>query len=270
MARLDSLIPVLSETARYQREAFQSAKLTFDAKGVNDFVSEVDRASQRMVIEAILKSDPGAGYLAEEAGGDRQPAGCDRWYVIDPLDGTGNFKSRIPIWAISVALIEQDTLTEGVIVDVPSNRIFTSWQAVRPPHPVDRLSEVQMYALDSSFENRRYDLVATAKRRQVGATVLANLLLTQPAFMGRASLDFALMGNSAFWDVAGAAAFLRQIDGAFLVEVEGRVHDLLREPLSALMPEGLTAFRKYRLHYVASASRILAQSVVDAGYLQRS
>lgn len=267
MAILSELIPALRDVSRYQREAFQSAELDFDTKGVNDFVSEVDRRSQKTILAALRNLDPGAGILAEEEGDDRRPDGMDRWYVIDPLDGTGNFRARIPIWAIGVGLFENGIPVEGVVVDSYSGRVWSSWDATPPERPASRLIDAQMWALDSAFENRSYPEVMTAKRRQIGATVLALLLLTQPGFEGRASLDFALMGNSSLWDIAGPAAFLRQIGGTLLVDTGQRLHDLTREPLDRLAPGGLTLLRKRKLRYVASASPELARSVAGAGYL---
>jgi len=258
---------VLQEVRRYQYDAFHAAQLDFDAKGVNDFVSEVDRRSQETILQALTAMDPQAGILAEEDGGDRRPEGTDRWYVIDPLDGTGNFRARIPIWAIGVGLFENGLPTEGAIVDSYSGRVWSSWEAVAPEHPVNQLSDVQMWTLDSAYESRAYPEVASAKRRQIGATVLALLLLTQSGFEGRASLDYALMGNSSLWDIAAPAAFLRQVGGALWIEEQGRLHDLTREPFDALAPQGPGAFRKRKLRYVASASPELARAVIDAGYL---
>jgi len=268
--RLTPLIPLLQETARFQREAFASGEIDFDTKGVNNFVSDVDRTSQRMILQAIREHDPQAGILAEEDGGDQPPSGSNRWYVVDPLDGTGNFKARIPIWGISVGMIENDALVEGVIVDSHSGQVWTSWEAKPLPQLATQLDQVEVYALDSVTENRFYPEIARAKRRQIGATVLADLLLTQPAFEGRASVDFALMGNSALWDIAGPAAFLRQVGGIFLVDTGAGLHDLTREPISALCPDGLGSWRHKKLHYVASASPELAQAVIDAGYMPKA
>jgi fructose-1,6-bisphosphatase/inositol monophosphatase family enzyme len=267
MPRLSELVPVLQDVSRYQREAFHAAKLDFDSKGVNDFVSEVDRRSQQMILNALADVDPKAGILTEEEGGDQLPEGTDRWYIIDPLDGTGNFRARIPIWAIGVGLFEHGLPAEGVIVDSSSGRVWRSWEAKAPEHPARELTNVQMWALDSAYENRAYPEVALAKRRQIGATVLAVHLLTQPGFSGRASLDYALMGNNSLWDIAAPAAFLRQIGGVLLIDLDGQLHDLTREPLDALNTPGASAFRKRKLRYVASASPELAREVIEAGYL---
>ncbi|MCA9750807.1 MAG: inositol monophosphatase, partial [Gemmatimonadetes bacterium] len=59
--------------------------LTVKEKSANDFVSEVDREAERLIIETIRRSYPGHGFLGEESG---RHAGDESVWIIDPLDGT--------------------------------------------------------------------------------------------------------------------------------------------------------------------------------------
>src|SRR5438874_125930 len=65
-----------------------------------DMVSEMDRASETLIVEGILAARPDDAVLGEE-GGARDGTSGVRW-VIDPLDGTTNYLYRHPIWAVSV------------------------------------------------------------------------------------------------------------------------------------------------------------------------
>ena len=60
-------------------------------KAENDYVTDMDRASERMIVSALRERFPEDGFLGEEYGasGDR-----DGVWVIDPIDGTTNFMLR--------------------------------------------------------------------------------------------------------------------------------------------------------------------------------
>jgi myo-inositol-1(or 4)-monophosphatase len=76
-------------------------RLDVRAKGQNDFVSEIDTAAERDIIETVRKHYPNHSFLAEESG----PSGEDNEFVwiIDPLDGTTNFLHGFPQFAVATA-----------------------------------------------------------------------------------------------------------------------------------------------------------------------
>ena len=77
--------------------------LKVSSKQPNDFVTEVDKAAEKAIIETLQEAYPGYGILAEESG---LSAGQDSEYqwIIDPLDGTTNFIHGMPQYAVSIAL----------------------------------------------------------------------------------------------------------------------------------------------------------------------
>jgi myo-inositol-1(or 4)-monophosphatase len=82
-----------------------------------DVVTEMDRASERLLVERILAARPDDGILGEE-GSDRATRSGVRW-VIDPIDGTVNYLYGLPGWAVSVGVEVDGAPTVGVVV-VPS------------------------------------------------------------------------------------------------------------------------------------------------------
>ena len=76
-------------------------KVEVQEKQANDFVTEVDRASEQIIINAIKKAYPDHAILAEESGNH---AGNDYLWIIDPLDGTTNYLHGFPQFSISIAL----------------------------------------------------------------------------------------------------------------------------------------------------------------------
>jgi myo-inositol-1(or 4)-monophosphatase len=92
-------------------------------KAVNDFVSEVDREAEQVVISTLHEAYPGHAILAEESGASGQSE--YRW-VIDPLDGTTNFLHGFPQYAVSIALEHRGLVTQAVIYDPARNDLFTA------------------------------------------------------------------------------------------------------------------------------------------------
>jgi len=97
--------------------------LTVTAKGRNDFVSEVDRRAEQIIIDTIRKAYPAHGILAEESGAQR---GGEHVWVIDPLDGTTNFLHGFPQYAVSIALKHRDRLEQAVVYDPLRQELFTA------------------------------------------------------------------------------------------------------------------------------------------------
>jgi len=100
--------------------------LTVTTKGPKDFVSEVDRAAEAVIVETIHSVYPDHAILAEEGTGrDRNPDAEHVW-IIDPLDGTTNFLHGFPQYCVSIALAHKGVVTQGVIFDPIRNDLFTA------------------------------------------------------------------------------------------------------------------------------------------------
>jgi len=86
------------------------------AKGVNNFVTEVDVRAEQDIIQQLRKAYPEHGILGEESGftGDPDAEYC---WVIDPLDGTTNFIRGIPHYGVSIACLRRGKPEHAVIID---------------------------------------------------------------------------------------------------------------------------------------------------------
>ncbi|NHC46185.1 inositol monophosphatase [Motilibacter sp. K478] len=78
-----------------------------------DPVTEMDRASERLVVQTVLARRPGDGFFGEE-GADRPGTSGVVW-VIDPIDGTVNYLYDHPFWAVSVAAEHAGEAVVGVV-----------------------------------------------------------------------------------------------------------------------------------------------------------
>jgi len=97
--------------------------LTVTKKSHADYVSEVDRAAERIIIEALKEAYPNHAILAEESGAQGE---SEYIWIIDPLDGTTNFLHGVPQYAVSIALQHNGVLTQAVVYDPTKNDLFTA------------------------------------------------------------------------------------------------------------------------------------------------
>ncbi len=105
----------------------QVDRINVEEKGAHDFVTEVDRASERAILAALKKTYPTHGFLAEESGLEPgKGEGADWLWVIDPLDGTTNFIHGLPHFAISIAVKHKGVVEHGVIFDPMRQEEFTA------------------------------------------------------------------------------------------------------------------------------------------------
>ena len=99
--------------------------LKIRSKTYNDFVSEVDHAAERAIIETLLDAYPNHSILAEESG-ITTGLDAENVWIIDPLDGTTNFLHGFPQYCISIALMQRGQITQAVVYDPNRNDLFTA------------------------------------------------------------------------------------------------------------------------------------------------
>ncbi len=107
-----------------ERKGFQVSMI--ESKGLHDLVSYVDKESEKQIIEQLTKLLPESGFIAEE--GTSTKKGERYNWVIDPLDGTTNFIQGVPIYAVSIGLLDYDELVLGVVYEVCLDECFYAWK----------------------------------------------------------------------------------------------------------------------------------------------
>ena len=108
------------------RAALDVEALRISQKQVNDFVTEVDQASEAIIIETLMTAYPGHGILAEESGSQHGARDSDYVWIIDPLDGTTNFIHGFPFYCVSIALAVKGKIEHAVVYDPTRNDLFTA------------------------------------------------------------------------------------------------------------------------------------------------
>ena len=108
------------------RAALDVESVRISQKQVNDFVTEVDHASEAIIIETLLTAYPDHGIWAEESGKTHGAKNAESVWIIDPLDGTTNFIHGFPVYCVSIALAVRGKVEQAVIYDPSRNDLFTA------------------------------------------------------------------------------------------------------------------------------------------------
>ncbi len=130
-ANLHPMLNVAVKAARaagaiINRAALDVESVRISQKQVNDFVTEVDHASEQAIIETLLTAYPGHAIWAEESGKVHGSQGSDFVWIIDPLDGTTNFIHGFPVYCVSIGLSVKGKIEQAVIYDPSRNDLFTA------------------------------------------------------------------------------------------------------------------------------------------------
>lgn len=107
----------------YQKSRFASS-LNIEMKGDKNLVTEVDKESERLIVEHLLSRFPGHDIVAEE--GDYPQGGSPFRWVIDPVDGTTNYAHGYPWFCSSIGLELEGELVAGVIYNPVYDELFTA------------------------------------------------------------------------------------------------------------------------------------------------
>ena len=191
-----------------------------------DYVTEVDVASEQAITQTLRAADPSIPILAEEGG--RSGDLGDRYWVVDPLDGTTNFVHGFPAVGVSVALVINGSPTVGAVhapflgTTYSAQAGHGAWLTRADRAPVRlRVSEREAprAVVGTGFPFRRAALLPRYLRAFSGALERFEDL-RRP---GAASLDLAWTAEGVFdgffelalapWDVAAGGLLIREAGG---------------------------------------------------------
>jgi myo-inositol-1(or 4)-monophosphatase len=212
---------------RQQLELLQAKDI--ELKEDHNFVTYVDRTSEEMLVKELSRILPGSGFIAEE--NDYGKSNSELKWIIDPLDGTTNFVHGVPLFAISIALMEGDSVIAGVVHEVNRNESFYSWQGdkaylngkeirvssantLKDSLLVTGFPYVRDHILDNYVDLFKSFLQHTQDLRRLGSAATDLAYVAAGRFEGFYEISL----NA--WDVA-AGSFLVQQAGGKVTDFEG-------------------------------------------------
>ena len=214
---------VVKSAAAYVRKKHEDRQgLVIEEKGRQNFVTEVDKKAEEILVSGLSELLPEAGFIAEEDGSRKREERYN--WVIDPLDGTTNFIHGVPLYAISIGLLDRKEVVAAVVFEINQHECFYAWKdggTFLNGHPV-RVSDKA--TLSES-------LVATGfpytdfSRLDSYTNVFIHLMQNTHGLrrLGSAAIDLAYVACGRFecfyeyglnpWDVAGGSLLVTEGDG---------------------------------------------------------
>lgn len=205
--------------------ALQQTQLEVKNKANNDIVTVADLRADEILKHALLGAFPEDGWLSEETVDDAERLLRRRVWIVDPIDGTREYATGIPEYALSVALVEKGVPVLAVVYNPATNELFYAIKGVGAwlndmKIVCEPMSNEKMRLLASRSEYRRGEWARfeqDCEVVQVGSIAYKLALLAA----GRAHATFSL-GPKSEWDIAA---------GVLLVlESGGQVSDKGRQP----------------------------------------
>jgi histidinol-phosphatase len=206
---------------------YRALDLKITTKPDNTPVTDADRAVEETIRTAIAAKYPADEIVGEEFGDSRQPSdSLNRYWVIDPIDGTKNFLRGVPTWATLIALVVDGQVVVSV---VSSPALYRRWYATRgngayllensaPPRPLN-VSGVQTIA-DASIAYS--DFQGWGNRRNAFETLLDSAWRTRGVgdfwshmLVAEGAVDAAIEPSLALWDMAALDLILTEAGGRF-------------------------------------------------------
>ena len=234
---------------------FLAADLAVEAKPDRTWVTEADRAAEIALRQVIQASRPGHAVVGEELGAEGD--GPWRW-VLDPIDGTGNYVRGVPVFATLIALQHEG---EGVVGVVSAPALQRRWWAARgegafAAHGDDVRAIRVSGVADLAQAHLAYDDVPEFEAQGMGDAFLALLRrcwrtrgfgdFWAHVLVAEGAVDVAVEPVVALWDLAPLQVIVEEAGGRFTdlagrptpeggsaVSTNGLLHD---EVLAALRP----------------------------------
>lgn len=231
-----------------------------------DLLTKADTASEARLVDTISRNFPGDVILAEEAsaqpGSEEDPGERFLW-ILDPIDGTTNFANRLPVWAVSIGLMQNSELLGGIVY-APAMGLH--YRAIKGAGATCNGSPIRVNRKKCLGEG----IIATgfpydrAERAGPICRALENMLREAGGIrrLGAASLDFCFLADGRYagyyemglkpWDYAAGSLIAR--------EACATVTDFHGNALNIFCSQGVVATNGHIHEELLQATRPLANA----------
>lgn len=226
----EKTIDVARKAGKYITEQLNKvAQDEIQQKGHHNYVTYVDKSAEEIIVEALSVLLPGSGFITEEntAGHKDQQF---KW-IIDPLDGTTNFIHKVPVFCVSIALMEDDKIVIGVVYEINLDECFYAWKGGKAMLNEKEISVSPIRDFDNSLLATGFPYYDYGKLEEY-VIVFKHFMKHTAGLrrLGSAAADLAYVACGRFegfyeyglnsWDVA-AGAFIVQMAGGVVTDFSG-------------------------------------------------
>ncbi|TMG92982.1 MAG: 3'(2'),5'-bisphosphate nucleotidase CysQ [Betaproteobacteria bacterium] len=220
---LDRIIPIARAAGTIVMEVY-ATEFKVEGKGDASPVTEADHRAEALVLPALARITPGLQVVSEEAASaGRIPVVAERFWLVDPLDGTREFVNRNGEFTVNIALVERDTPVLGVVLAPASGRLFAGAAGAgafvedesgrRQAITCRRIPATGLTVVSSRSHGDLAALDAFLTGRVVASHVTAGSSLKFCLVAGGQADLYPRFGRTMEWDTAAGHAILRAAGG---------------------------------------------------------
>jgi len=226
---LEVAIKAAKEAGEILKENFRKANLISLKEG-GSWVTELDKLSEGKIISIVKENFPTHSINAEESGLTKKDS--EYLWLIDPLDGTTNYATRIPFFVVSIGLAKNKEVVLGVVYDPIHDNLYTAEKGngARLDELTTKISntdELQRsmigYARPTKVKERFVEVFSKVELAARTPKILGSIAL-ELCYTAVGNLDAAICLSPHPWDFAAGALIVE--------EAGGRVTDLEGKPWS--------------------------------------
>lgn len=227
----DEIVEVLYRAGESIIEIYNSGESDIEKKKDNTPVTKADKASSLIIQESLLKLTPNIKIIDEE--GHLYPykerKGWDKYWLIDPLDGTKEFINRSDEFAINICLIENNKPSFGLIYSPVKQLLYysikgegvTKWKIGEKPEKIEAKEvngkKIKIYTSRSQLKIEETNLINKLSEHgfHVEKVTCSSSIKNGYIAEGKGDLYFKY-GKTSEWDTAPGQLILEELGGAIL------------------------------------------------------
>lgn len=199
-------------------------KVTADLKRDGSLVTEADVLMQKTLANQLQNHWPTIGFLGEEMSPEQQASrlkeSAKGLWILDPLDGTINFASGVPNFAVSLALIDGEGVQTGIIYDPCRDELFSAergkgaqlngraMRTSQQPRALNEcVAEIDLKRLDEALRVRLVREMPFRSQRNFGSGAL------DWAWLADGRYQLYLHGGQKLWDYVAGSLIVAEAGG---------------------------------------------------------
>lgn len=236
---IDDIIEISKRAGAIIKKGFGTAfKIEYKTNESN-LVTEIDKASEELIINFIKEKYPSHSILAEEGGDVRKNS--EYLWVVDPLDGTTNFAHGLPIFSVSIGVQKSGETIVGVVYDVMRDIVFFAEKGSGAFANSDKINVSKVNKLEHSLLVTGFPY--NVAENPEGAFERFTILTKKSRGMrrlGSAAIDFCYLASGVFdgfwevhlhpWDIC-AGKLIAEEAGGIVTDFDGNSIDIFSKKI---------------------------------------
>ncbi len=251
---------IAAEVGRFQKEERKTFRRERVAeKNAHDYVSYVDKESERRLVTALRELLPEAGFIAEE--GSATYTDEPYCWVVDPLDGTTNYIHGMTPYCVSVGLRTRTELLLGVVYEVGLDESFYAWKGSKAYMNGEEIHVSDVGDMKDAFliTELPYNFLQYKRTAEhllhslyglVGGIRMNGSAAMALCYVAAGRIDGWMEAFIGKWDFSAAALIIRQaggkvtdfhgstdfLEGHHIIATNGLIHDEIQRLLAEVPP----------------------------------